>query len=77
MMESGQINRTVGKEVMEQIFLHDIDPQVYVAQKGLAMINDPDLVEAAVRRVIKEQAKSVADYRSGKEKAFRYLVGDR
>jgi aspartyl-tRNA(Asn)/glutamyl-tRNA(Gln) amidotransferase subunit B len=75
MMESGQINRTVGKEVMEQIFLHDIDPQVYVAQKGLAMINDPDLVEAAVRRVIKEQAKSVADYRSGKEKAFRYLVG--
>ncbi len=75
MIRSGKINRTVGKEVLEQIFFHDADPAVYVAQKGLAMVDDPALVEAAVRQVVEANPKSVSDYQNGKKKAFGYLVG--
>ncbi len=75
MIDSGRINRTVGKEVAERIFRLNVDPETYVAEHGLAMVSDPNVVEAAVRRVLREQTKSVADYRNGKERAFGYLVG--
>ncbi len=71
----GKINRSVGKEVFEEIFKNDVDPMEYVTQKGLLMIDDDSLVEAAVDKALSENPKSVEDYNNGKEKAFGYLVG--
>ncbi len=73
--ESGTINSSVAKEVFEEIFLKDVDPEAYVEEQGLKTVNDEGALLEAVRKVIEENPKSAADYRGGKEKALGFLVG--
>ncbi|BCJ98194.1 Asp-tRNA(Asn)/Glu-tRNA(Gln) amidotransferase subunit GatB [Anaerocolumna chitinilytica] len=70
-----KINRTVAKEVFEKIFKEDVDPEKYVEEKGLSMVNDEGALKATIERIISENPASVSDYRSGKEKALGFLVG--
>lgn len=71
----GSINRTVGKDVLKEIFIEGVSPDEYIKHKNLSVIEDASIIDIAVRLVITENEKSVADYISGKEKAFSYLVG--
>ncbi len=75
MVEKGEINGGVAKEVFEKIFDEDIDPSVYVQEKGLKSVNDVAALEEVARAVILDNPKSVADYQAGKEKAIGFLVG--
>ncbi len=74
-LDAGTINQTVAKEVFEQIFREDIDPEQYVEAHGLKMVNDDNLLRTVVEQVIAANPQSVADYRGGKEKALGFLVG--
>ncbi|MFT3982271.1 MAG: Asp-tRNA(Asn)/Glu-tRNA(Gln) amidotransferase subunit GatB [Lachnospiraceae bacterium] len=69
------INSTVAKEVFEMMFDQDIDPEAYVAQYGLKTVSDSGELKGVIEKIIAENPQSVADYRSGKEKAIGYLVG--
>ena len=73
--DDGTINSTVAKEVFEQIFEKDIDPEQYVKEHGLKTVQDEGALKDVVARVIAENPKSVEDYRNGKEKAIGFLVG--
>jgi aspartyl-tRNA(Asn)/glutamyl-tRNA(Gln) amidotransferase subunit B len=46
-----------------------------IERRGLRQVSDAAALEAAVDGVLAAQAKLVADWRSGKEKAFNALVG--
>ena len=46
-----------------------------IGRKGLKQISDSGEIEKIVDAVIAANAQQVADYRSGKEKAFNGLVG--
>lgn len=69
------ITGTVAKEVFEEMFVHDIDPEQYVEEKGLKTVNDEDALRKTVEEVIASNPQSVEDYRNGKEKAIGFLVG--
>jgi aspartyl-tRNA(Asn)/glutamyl-tRNA(Gln) amidotransferase subunit B len=71
----GKINRGAYKETAEAVFTHNVDPETYIAEKGLLMINDDTAVIEAVKAVIAENPGTVADYRAGKEKVFGFLMG--
>lgn len=73
--ESKTINSTVAKEVFEIMFTENIDPELYVKEKGLGMVSDKDTLRKTVEEVIEANPKSVQDYHNGKEKAMGYLVG--
>lgn len=73
--EDGTVNKTAAKEVFEKIFTEDIDPNRYIEEHGLKMVHDEGELRAAVEKVLAENPQSVADYRSGKEKALGFLVG--
>ena len=73
--EAGTINSTVAKEVFEEIFKNDIDPEKYVEEKGLKTVVDTDALRDCIAQVIETNPQSVADYRGGKEKAIGFLVG--
>lgn len=75
LLDAGTINQTVAKEVFEQIFREDIDPEQYVEAHGLKMVNDDNLLRTVVEQVIAANPQSVADYKGGKEKALGFLVG--
>ena len=73
--DSGAINSTVAKEIFEEVFKNDIDPDKYVEEKGLKTVNDAGELRTVVEQVIKDNPQSVEDYRNGKEKAIGFLVG--
>ncbi len=75
MTEAGTINFTVAKEVFELMFEENMDPEKYVEEQGLKMVNDGDALREAVKETIKANPQSVQDYRNGKEKALGFLVG--
>lgn len=65
----------MAKEVFEQIFAEDIDPDKYVEEHGLKTVNDEGALRDTIAKVIEENPQSVEDYRNGKEKAIGFLVG--
>jgi aspartyl-tRNA(Asn)/glutamyl-tRNA(Gln) amidotransferase subunit B len=75
LVTGGKINRNAYKETVEAVFTNNVDPEKYIAEKGLMMINDDNAVIEAVKAVVAENQDSVAEYRAGKEKVFGFLMG--
>ncbi len=75
LVDSGAITGPVAKEVFEEVYRSDIDPEEYVREHGLAAVNDEDALRSTIERVIAENPQSVEDYRGGKKKAMGFLVG--
>lgn len=75
MIDGGKINRTVAKEVFEQIFKENADPEEYVTRLGLGMVSDDGILRATIGKIIAENPQSIIDYKSGKTKAMGFLVG--
>ena len=73
--DDGSINSSVAKEVFEKIFDEDIDPVKFVEESGLKQVNDEGALKKTVEDIIAANPQSVEDYRSGKEKAIGFLVG--
>ncbi len=75
LVDGKAITGPVAKEVFVKMFEEDIDPEVYVEEKGLKTVNDEGALRAAVEKVLAENPQSVADYKGGKQKAIGFLVG--
>jgi aspartyl-tRNA(Asn)/glutamyl-tRNA(Gln) amidotransferase subunit B len=75
LVESGTLSVTMAKTVLEEAFASGDAPGRIVSDKGLAQISDSSVVESAVLEAIQANPKAVEDYRSGKETAARFLVG--
>ncbi|GAA6307797.1 hypothetical protein F260042K2_36260 [Flavonifractor plautii] len=73
--KGGTYHRNTAVKVCEAVFETDGDVDAYVAAHGLAQVSDAGLVAQVVEQVLSANEKSVADYCSGKEKAFGFLVG--
>ena len=73
--EAGTINSSVDKEVFEKIFDENVDPEKYVEEKGLKIVQDDGALEEVLEKVIADNPQAVADYKGGKEKALGALVG--
>jgi aspartyl-tRNA(Asn)/glutamyl-tRNA(Gln) amidotransferase subunit B len=71
----GTISGKIAKEVDETMWTDGGSPDEIIEKKGLKQISDSGAVEKIVDEVMAAGAKLVADYRSGKEKAFNALVG--
>lgn len=75
MVDDRVINGTVAKEVFEKVFAEDIDPEKYVEENGLKTVNDTGALTKTIEEIVKNNPKSVEDFKSGKEKAIGFLVG--
>ena len=73
--EAGSVNNQVAKEVFEQIFAEDVDPEAYVEEHGLKTVNDTGLLEETARKVLENNPGPVEQYKSGKTKVLGFLVG--
>lgn len=69
------INRAAGREVLAAVLESDVDPDKYCEEHDLAAQNDAGAIAAVVETVIAENQAAVADYFSGKTKAFQALFG--
>ncbi len=69
------INRGTAKEVFEKMFTENIDPESYVKENGLEMMNDDGAVLAIVKSVIENNPKAVGEFKGGSQKVKGFLVG--
>ncbi|MCL2002615.1 MAG: Asp-tRNA(Asn)/Glu-tRNA(Gln) amidotransferase subunit GatB [Oscillospiraceae bacterium] len=74
-VSSGKINRGAYKETAEAVFLRGVDPETYIAEKGLLMLTDGGAVAEAVKAAVEDNPDAARDYLAGKDKAFGFLVG--
>ena len=75
LIDKGTISGTIAKKVFEKMFETGKNPQVIVKEEGLEVISDTGALSEAIRKVLEANPQSVADFRSGKEKAFGFLIG--
>jgi aspartyl-tRNA(Asn)/glutamyl-tRNA(Gln) amidotransferase subunit B len=72
----GTISSTVASSVvLPAMWAGEGDPDDIIAKRGLKQISDSGEIEKILDEVIAANAKQVADYRAGKDKAFNSLVG--
>ena len=73
------ISNKIGKEIFAAMWqAGSVDPQLadqLIESKGLKQISDSGALEAIIDSVLADNAKSVEEFRAGKEKAFNALIG--
>jgi len=75
LIDDGTISTKIAKTVLKGMLTSGQDARQIIAQEGLVQISDEGELRAIANRVIAANAKSVEDYRAGKEKALGSLVG--
>ena len=71
----GVINAPIAKDVLGQMYKTAKEAAKIIAQRGLSQISDTKVIAAAITQVINSNAQAVADFKSGKEAALKFLVG--
>jgi aspartyl-tRNA(Asn)/glutamyl-tRNA(Gln) amidotransferase subunit B len=74
-VQDGTISGRIAKEVFEAMWAGEGDADTIIEKKGLKQISDTGAIEKIVDEVLAANAPAIAEYRSGKEKAFNALVG--
>ena len=75
MVQRSEITRNTAKKVFKAVFEEGCDPVKYVEQHNLKTVTDTGAVKAVIQEVVAANQKSVDEYKSGKEKALQYLIG--
>lgn len=71
----GAVNTATAKLVLEEMFNTGKSADDIIREKGLNQISDADEVNEIVNQVIRANSPAVTDYKTGKETALKFLVG--
>ncbi len=75
LVENKIINRNAAKDVLLEVYKHNIDPDQYVKDHGLGMISDESFLQDAILSAMADNPKSVEEYKNGNTKVIGFLVG--
>lgn len=75
LIDDNTISGKIAKTVFEEMIQTGGDPAVIVKEKGLTQVTDTAEIEAIIDRVISENPDSVSDFKNGKERALKFLMG--
>jgi len=75
LIDQGTLSTTLAKQVFEEMFNTGGQAAEIVAQKGLTLISGIEEIAAVIDQVLRDNARAVADFRGGKERALKFLVG--
>ena len=71
----GTLSGKLAKEVFEALWAGEGEVDAIIEKRGLKQISDTGEIERIIDDVLAANAKSVEEFRSGKDKAFNALVG--
>ena len=74
-IQDGTISGKIAKEVFDAMWAGAGEPDAIIENRGLRQISDVGALEAIVAEVLTANARSVEEFRAGKERAFNALVG--
>ena len=71
----GTLSGKMAREVFDAVWAGEGEPDAIIEKRGLKQISDSGELERICDEVIAGNARQVADYRAGKDRAFNSLVG--
>ena len=74
-IQDGMISGKIAKEVFDAMWAGEGEPDAIIERRGLRQISDVDALEVIVAAVLAANARPVAEFHAGKERAFNALVG--
>lgn len=74
-IEQNKINSTTAQVVLEEMIKSGRSPESIISEQSLEQVSDESAVAAAVEKAVSENPKVVADYKSGKIQAAKFLLG--
>ncbi len=75
LIKDNKISLTIGKQIFPELFHSGLDPEKYIAEKGLIQISDEDELRRVVLEVLEENPKEVEAYKKGKKKLLSFFMG--
>ncbi|WP_404457907.1 Asp-tRNA(Asn)/Glu-tRNA(Gln) amidotransferase subunit GatB [Oceanobacillus kapialis] len=75
LIEDGTISSKIAKKVFAELVENGGDPEQVVKDKGLVQISDEGQLREIISNVLAENEQSIIDYKNGKDKAVKFLVG--
>ncbi|OZU87689.1 Asp-tRNA(Asn)/Glu-tRNA(Gln) amidotransferase GatCAB subunit B [Virgibacillus indicus] len=75
LIEDGTISSKIAKKVFAELVENGGDPEKVVKEKGLVQISDEGQLKEIISNVLEDNEQSIIDYKNGKAKAQKYLVG--
>lgn len=75
LIDKGILSTTMAKAVFEEIFHTGNKASQIVEEKGLKQISESGEIDKIVEQVLADNTKAVSDVETGKEQAFKFLVG--
>jgi aspartyl-tRNA(Asn)/glutamyl-tRNA(Gln) amidotransferase subunit B len=75
LVDEGIISNLAAKAVLTEMIDTDSDAASIVQKKNLAQISDTQSLQKEIEAAIRDNYKSVQDYRAGKSNALMFLVG--
>lgn len=75
LIDESVISGKIAKDVFSDMCEKGISPSEIIEQRGLKQVSDAGELLNIIKQVISENEKVVAEYKSGKDKSFGFLVG--
>jgi aspartyl-tRNA(Asn)/glutamyl-tRNA(Gln) amidotransferase subunit B len=74
-LSNGKISSRAGKDILAEMLEKGGKPEEIIKAKGLEKISDKSQLEPIILEIIKNNPKTIEDYKKGKENALQFLVG--
>jgi aspartyl-tRNA(Asn)/glutamyl-tRNA(Gln) amidotransferase subunit B len=74
-IQDGTLSGKLAKQVFEAMWAGEGEADAIIEAKGLKQVSDSGEIEKIINEVMAANAKSVEEFRAGKDKAFNALVG--
>lgn len=74
-LQKGEIIGKMAKDILVEMIKTGQTAAIIIKEKGLEVVGDKASIEKIVEEVLRENEKTVADYRNGKNEAMGYLIG--
>ena len=75
MVDKKELSNSQAKDVVLPLVMQNQDPVKVVNEKGLKQVSDSSSILPIILEVLSEQPQSVADYKAGKDRAIKFMVG--
>jgi len=75
MVDEGIISGKIAKAILPDMINNGYPPDVLVREKGLSQMSNREELENVISQILKENKKTVNDYKSGRKIALTFLVG--
>ena len=61
--------------IIEELFENPKNPEDIIKEKGWVQISDEGAIKEVVLKILDKNQQSISDYKSGKDRALGFLVG--